>query len=85
MDELKFFTDTHISKQVAVQLSHRGVSVVRCEEVGLAEADDEELLTYASREGRAIITVDKGFKHRAFRWLAEGRDHGGVFLVIFIG
>jgi hypothetical protein len=32
---LEFYTDTHITKQVAVQLRKRGVDVVLCEEVGL--------------------------------------------------
>jgi hypothetical protein len=37
---LKLFLDTHIDKQVALQLRAKGVDVVRCEEVGMAESSD---------------------------------------------
>lgn len=80
MDVLKFYLDTHIDKQVAIQLRHNGVDVVRCEEVGLAEADDEDHLIYATQEGRVTVTFDQGFRDRAFNWLAAGRSHGGVLI-----
>ncbi len=80
-DELRFYTDTHIGRQVALQLRQHGVDAVRCEEVGMAEADDEAHLEYSTREGRILVTVDKGFRDRAFSWIAEGREHGGVIIV----
>lgn len=36
---LKFYTDAHIDKQVAIQLPRSRIDVVRCEEAGMAEAD----------------------------------------------
>jgi hypothetical protein len=36
-EKIKFYTDTHIAKAVAVQLRQKGVDIVRCEEVGMAE------------------------------------------------
>ncbi|MBN1967559.1 MAG: DUF5615 family PIN-like protein, partial [Anaerolineae bacterium] len=80
MAELKFYCDTHVARQIAVQLRRRGVDIVRCQEVDMADADDETLLRYAAREGRAFITFDKGFIERGYRWLTEGRGHGGIFL-----
>jgi predicted nuclease of predicted toxin-antitoxin system len=77
---LRFYTDTHIAKQIAIQLRDKGIDVVRCEEVGLAEADDEEHLKYSTKESRILITFDKGFRDRAFNWLAEGRYHSGIFI-----
>ena len=79
MSLLKFYTDTHIDKQVAVQLRQRGVDVVRCEEVGMAEAEDESHLVYAAGHGLALITKDAGFRDRHFQWIAEHRSHGGIF------
>lgn len=76
---LKFYTDTHIPKQVAIQLRQRNVEVVRCEEVGLAEADDETHLRFASENDLALITKDEGFRARHFRWLKEDRSHAGIF------
>ena len=78
---LKFFFDTHIAKQVAVQLRERGVDVVRCEEVDMAEDDDEVLLDYATDEGRALVSMDEDFQGWHFRWLAAGKPHCGIFKV----
>ena len=79
MSILKFYTDTHIDKQVAIQLRQKGVDVVRCEEVDLAEADDETHLAYAARNNLALITKDAGFRSRHFDWLSEGKGHHGIF------
>lgn len=76
---IAFYTDTHIPKQVAVQLRAKGISVVRCEDVELATADDETHLVYASDNKLALITKDEGFRVRHFRWLAEGKNHSGIF------
>jgi len=76
---LKFYTDTHIDKQVAIQLRQKGVDVVRCEEVEMAEADDEAHLEYASKNHLALMTKDAGFRSQHFRWLNEGKDHYGIF------
>jgi len=78
---LKFYLDTHIPKQVAIQLRQRGIDAVRCEEVDMETADDEEHLAYSTKENCLLITFDKGFRDRAFRWLADGRSHGGIILV----
>jgi hypothetical protein len=80
-DTLKFYFDTHISKQVALQLRQKGVDVMRCEEVGMATADDETHLEYAAQQNYVLITVDKGFRDRAFEWLANGKEHAGVIIV----
>lgn len=79
-DILKFYLDTHIDKQVAIQLRDKGVDVVRCQEVGLADADDELHLTYASHELRVLVTFDKGFRDRGFEWLAAGKTHSGIMI-----
>jgi hypothetical protein len=64
--KLRFYTDTHIPRQVAIQLRMKGIEVVRCEEIGMAEADDESHLTYAAENGLALITKDAGFRSRHF-------------------
>jgi predicted nuclease of predicted toxin-antitoxin system len=77
---LAFFFDTHIPKAVAEQLRRpdRGVDVVRCEEVGMAEASDEELLAYAIENGRAMVSVDRDF----LRLNATKMAHAGIFSVL---
>jgi predicted nuclease of predicted toxin-antitoxin system len=79
MSLLKFYTDTHIDKQVAFQLRQRKIDVIRCEEVDLAEADDEAHLQYAATNGYALITKDAGFRSRHFQWLEHNKAHCGIF------
>jgi predicted nuclease of predicted toxin-antitoxin system len=79
MSQLKFYTDTHIDKQVALQLRQRGIDVIRCEEVELADADDEAHLQYASENQLALITKDAGFRSRHFQWISQAKTHYGIF------
>jgi hypothetical protein len=78
-DTLKFYLDTHISKQVALQLRQKGIDVVRCEEAGMAAADDEEHLEYAANEGRVLISADQDFTRLHHQWIAKERQHRGIF------
>lgn len=78
---LKFYFDTHIARQVAVQLRERGVDVVRCEEVGMAEAEDEALLNYAVQGKRALVSMDEDFQGWHFRWLEASKAHCGIFKI----
>jgi hypothetical protein len=75
---LKFYTDSHIAKAVAEQLRAKGVDVVRCEEVGMARAKDHEHLSYATREGRAMVTQDKDFLRLNAEWQAAHKPHAGI-------
>lgn len=75
---LKFYTDTHIAKAVAIQLRARGVDIVRCEDVGLAAASDLEHLEYAVRENRVMITNDDDFLALDKAWREQDRRHAGI-------
>lgn len=77
---LRFYFDTHIAKAVAVQLRSRGVDVARCEEVGLAEADDTEHLEYATAEGRTLVSHDLDFLNLHAAWSYQGLHHSGIVL-----
>lgn len=78
---LKFYTDTHINRAVAVQLRARGITAIRCEEVGLAEASDEEHLEYASQADCVMVSQDTDFRDLHYDWMAQGKSHAGIFLV----
>ncbi len=80
-EQIRFYTDTHIAKAVAVQLRFRGVDIVRCEEVGMAEASDAAHLELAGREGRTIVTADSDFTVLHSAWMAAGRQHAGIVYV----
>jgi hypothetical protein len=78
-NSLKLYFDTNIAKQIALQLRARGVDVVRCEEVGLAEVSDREHLEYAIEQGRAVVSRDNDFPRLNAEWLSEGKTHMGIF------
>lgn len=77
---IAFYMDTHIPKAVATQLQYRGVKVVRCEEVGMAEADDVEHLEYATSQGYTLVSHDRDFWDIHGNWLAQGLRHTGIVL-----
>lgn len=78
---LRFYADTHIPKAVTLQLRSRGVDIVRCEEVGLAEADDLTHLGYATQQGRALVSRDTDFLRHHSEWMSANKQHGGIFFV----
>lgn len=45
-------------------MRRRGIDVVRAQEVGLADASDDEHIKYALQEKRVIVTQDAGFIQR---------------------
>lgn len=53
---------------------------MRCEEVGLAEADDIEHLEYATAEGRTLISHDLDFLTLHAEWSHQGLRHAGIVL-----
>jgi predicted nuclease of predicted toxin-antitoxin system len=78
---LKFYFDTHIAKAIAVQLRIKGVDVLRCEEVGMAEASDESHLLYATEQERIMITQDDDFLLLDMQWRNRGEKHAGIMRV----
>jgi len=80
MAKLKIMSDKHIAKAITDQLEKRGVDVVlRVETVEMDEASDEELLEYATREGRAFLTFDDDFEVLNSEWFKVGKSHCGIF------
>ncbi len=79
---IKFYTDTHIAKAVAAQLRNRGIDIVRCEEVGMAEAKDVDHLTYAVQENRIVITCDDDFIVLAQEWAKANKSHCGIMFCL---
>jgi predicted nuclease of predicted toxin-antitoxin system len=53
---LRFLFDQHVSGPALRQLRARGVDVVHAAEVGLAEAEDPDVLRWAVAEGRIVVT-----------------------------
>ncbi len=77
---IRYYLDTHIPKAVAEQLRLRGIDVVRCEEVGLAEADDTEHLEYAAAQERTLVSHDADFRTLHSVWMGQGLAHAGIIV-----
>ena len=75
---IKFYTDSHIAKAIVVQLRNRGVDIVRCQDVGMSDADDEEHLEYSTGQGRSVITSDEDFLVLDAQWRSSGKSHAGI-------
>ncbi len=77
---MKYYFDTHLPKAAAEQLRLRGVDVVRCEEVDLAEADDTEHLEYATAHERTMVSYDADFRELHSLWSGQGLSHAGIII-----
>jgi hypothetical protein len=67
---------------LAPALRARGVDVVTAFEAGLAGAEDQEILSHAVREGRAVYTFNVGdFCRLHTEYAQQAREHFGIVLV----
>jgi hypothetical protein len=73
-EPIKFYMDEHVPRAVTEGLRRRGVDVLRAQEAGLLEADDERHLAFALSEGRVLFTQGADF----LRLHAAGRPHAGI-------
>ncbi len=77
---MRYYFDTHIPKSAATQLRLRGIDVVRCEEVDLAEADDTEHLEYATAHEYTLVSYDADFRDLHSLWRGQGLSHAGIII-----
>ncbi len=78
---LRLITDTHIAKQIAIQLREKGVDVVRLEELSELpnNAKDTDILEWATTNRRAVLSLDDDFERLHYEWMAEEKIHNGIF------
>ncbi|MGB7342423.1 MAG: DUF5615 family PIN-like protein [Phototrophicaceae bacterium] len=79
---LRLFTDTHIAKQIAIQLRDRGIDVIRLEELDDLpnSALDSEILEWATNHNRAVLSLDDDFRVLHYQCMDENKVHKGIFL-----
>jgi predicted nuclease of predicted toxin-antitoxin system len=78
---VRLYFDRHIMARLAVDLRGRGYDVLTTEEAGKDTASDEEQLTFATTENRAILTFnirDFAPLHEACQ--AAARPHAGILV-----
>jgi hypothetical protein len=73
-DAIRYFFDHNMWGSVTAGLRRFGIDVQTAEEAGLAEDDDPALLSFATAQGRMLVTFDKDF----LRWHATGMAHAGI-------
>jgi hypothetical protein len=71
---IRFLTDEHIPNAVATGLRARGVDTITVGEAEQRGSSDVALLTFASTEGRVLITADADH----LRLHAAGVSHAGI-------
>lgn len=76
---LRFLLDEDVSYRVAQELRHRGVDAVSIHEVHRTGLRDEDQLTYASAEGRVLVTYNRAdFQALDGQWRVQERAHAGI-------
>jgi predicted nuclease of predicted toxin-antitoxin system len=78
MPLLRFYTDSHVPKQVALQLRVQNIDVVRCQEIGLEDAEDIVHLEKATSQLRMVITGDADFIRLHMQWTKASKFHAGI-------
>jgi hypothetical protein len=76
---IPLLTDNHVREPILKALRARAWDIVRGVDTLGEGNDDEELLVWSSREGRALVTNDDGIHEIAHRWLREGRPFRMIY------
>lgn len=72
---LKLLLDENIPPQVAIQLCQSGYDVMHLRDAGLKGCEDSELMTFARKNGRCLVTLDADFAD--LRYYPVG-SHAGI-------
>ena len=79
---MRLLLDERVSRTIAEELRDRGHDVIAVAEAGLAQRPDEEVLAWAVRDGRAVVTANyRDFRMLHERLLLRGERHSGVVLI----
>jgi hypothetical protein len=73
-EPIKFYTDEHVARSVAVGLRRRGVDVLTMPEANMRGASDADHLRLAAEQARVLFTQDDDF----LQLHAEGVFHRGI-------
>ena len=80
---IRLYTDEMIDIRLARALRSRGYDVESCQEAGHSnqQIPDEDQLSYAASQGRAIFTFNfVDYLDLDARWKAAGRRHAGIII-----
>ncbi|MEI6972636.1 MAG: DUF5615 family PIN-like protein [bacterium] len=75
---MRLLLDQMLDVEVATAVRLLGHDVVRVSDLGMATASDQEILRYAVRDARVLVTLDEHFGDWTFLKLGE---HPGVLRI----
>ena len=79
---MKLYLDEDISHKVAEIIRKRGMDAVSVHETGMLGASDEEQLTFAATEGRAMVTRNRDdFMTLTVQFFEALKPHKGLIIV----
>ena len=79
---MRLYLDESVPIALAAVLRQHGVDCLTARDAGNLGFDDESQLSFATQQGRAILTHDtRDFLRLAATWTAAGRTHRGILLV----
>jgi predicted nuclease of predicted toxin-antitoxin system len=78
---VRLYLDRHIIGRLAIDLRGRGFDVLTTEEAGQDTASDDEQLSFAASNRRAIITFNiRDFAPLHDQWHSAGKLHCGIIV-----
>lgn len=79
---IRIYFDEDASRHSLVrEMRSRGADVTSALDAGMAGRSDEQQLTWAATNGRALYSFNRGdFCRLHTVWLREGRSHSGIIL-----
>lgn len=85
MTATRLLLDEMLAPRIAEQLGERGVDAVSVSRrADLVHVPDEDVLAFAARERRVLVTLNIGdFAALDAAWRASGRVHAGIVFVAY--
>ncbi|MDY6789132.1 MAG: DUF5615 family PIN-like protein [Candidatus Nanohaloarchaea archaeon] len=77
MSDPKFLADEHIDRPSVESLKKKGIDIEIVQDIGKKGSPDREILKYAKRQDRVIISRDADFLVLD----QEGKDHAGIIFL----
>ena len=80
---VSFYLDSHIPSSVAKQCRRQvpGIEIIRAQETGMEDADDNDHWRIVLSERHVLVTADKGFLARAAQLRKQGQSHPCIIYV----